>query len=87
MTEPSRIKRMALMRAYIEQHKDVPCADCGKRFPIPCMDFHHEGDKDASLIRNRSTSCRMRKWGKKRIDAELAKCVVLCACCHRLRHV
>ena len=59
--------------------KDVPCADCGGRFPPVCMDFDHvRGDK----VRGVS---QMRYITPIRIVAEVAKCDVVCANCHRIR--
>ena len=88
--KPATRKAYAAERAaYIKSKRDVPCADCGARWPGVCMDFHHidEESKDPTLRGNKASMVtRMRKWSYKRIDEELAKCVVLCACCHRLRH-
>ncbi len=87
--EPKRKQRREERRSYIEAHKDLPCADCGKSFPRVCMDFHHidENTKDEVIKRRRnSLISTAQKWSIARIDAELAKCVVLCACCHRIRH-
>lgn len=83
--KPRRQKR----REYILSKKDVPCADCGQRYPACVMDFHHldEELKDAVLKKKkRGMLEHMSKWSEKRIDAELAGCVVLCANCHRMRH-
>ena len=74
---------------YILSKKRIPCADCGRSFPEVCMDFHHldEKTKENSLKKKKTAlSTRMRRWGKKRIDEELEKCVVICANCHRIRH-
>jgi hypothetical protein len=69
-------KRAALIAAA----KSVPCADCGREFPPCAMDLHHgDGDKEFSIGASRSISVV-------RLEAEIAKCVVLCAVCHRLRH-
>ena len=58
-----------------------PCADCGIEYPPPAMDWHH---LDASLKSfNVSNPGR---WTKRSILAEIEKCVLLCANCHRLRH-
>jgi hypothetical protein len=49
-------ERVAKKRAYqkrrilIDSLKDVPCADCGGKFPPECMDFHHvHGEKDFGI--------------------------------------
>ena len=75
-------------REYILSHKDVPCLDCGGKFPRCCMDFHHvDEDKDTTTKRNgNSLTTQMSRWKRERIDLELSKCVVLCANCHRIRH-
>jgi hypothetical protein len=67
--------------AKIEQLKDVPCADCGGRFPRVCMDFDHvRGIKIAAISRLVHAAG---SW--EIIAAEIAKCEVVCANCHRIR--
>lgn len=79
--------REANRRAYakrmdlINEMKRKPCADCGGSFPPVCMDFHHvSGEKLFSLGGGRVNR------SLERVLAEIAKCVVICANCHRLRH-
>lgn len=85
--------RRASRKAYILAKKDCPCTDCGQSFPPCVMDFHHldEEKKSASLKKrgqkHQSMLEEMSKWSEKRIDAELENCVVLCANCHRIRHM
>jgi len=53
------------------------CVFCSEREPV-ALDFHHRGDKEdciATMIAHR------RSW--KRSVAEILKCVVVCASCHR----
>ena len=60
--------------------KSVPCADCGRRYPPYVMDFDHvRGSKvgNISHLKVRSTSAALL--------AEIAKCEVVCANCHRIR--
>ena len=88
---PSSDKRLVENREYIRSKKSVPCADCGKEFPDVCMDFHHldeetKMDHIKARGRNRSMVWTLSKYSRKKIDEELDKCVVLCACCHRIRH-
>ena len=84
--EKRRLRHQKRME-YVRSKRDKPCADCGQSFPVICMDFHHEGDKDPFLQSARmGMAARMRYWSIKRIDEELAKCIVLCSNCHRLRH-
>lgn len=56
------------------------CADCGNAFPLKAMDWHHEGGKDFEVAKAVGLG-----YGKKRILAEIEKCVLLCAICHRLK--
>lgn len=66
--------------AWYAAIKSKPCADCGHTFPPYCMDFHHAlGDKKFSISK---------KWltpDMGLLEAELAKCELLCANCHRIR--
>ena len=58
------------------------CADCKQTYPPAVYDFHH-------LEPTAKEHEPKRLFGQKdqdRIDAELAKCVLLCSNCHRLRH-
>jgi hypothetical protein len=68
--------------AFIRQHKiDNPtCADCKQDHPYWRLDFDHRSDKTANL-----SSDRVRYWGMVRIAAEIAKCDLVCANCHRDR--
>ena len=56
------------------------CMYCGEKHPA-CLDFHH---------RDRTTKeghiGEFRKFGLQRVLAEIAKCDVLCANCHRKHH-
>jgi hypothetical protein len=56
------------------------CQKCGGVFSLAVYDFHHVGEKDESpsyLIANSSLE---------KIAAEIEKCVLLCANCHRIEH-
>ena len=57
------------------------CADCGKTFPICCYDFHHVGPKEREVGRMVHADMKLDL-----ILEEARKCVLLCACCHRIRH-
>lgn len=58
------------------------CADCLQSFPYQVYDFHHldPNQKDMSWD-------KMRQVSPERLSIELAKCVLLCANCHRIRHI
>ena len=75
----SNKKRKAFLTDYIRKAKDVPCADCGGRFPSVCMDFDHIRDKNYTIAQHKHS------WGLKTLQAEIDKCDVVCANCHRIR--
>ena len=58
------------------------CAGCGLREPVGALEFHHldPATKDFGI----STEGIPRRWDK--IEAELTKCVLVCANCHREVH-
>lgn len=55
------------------------CANCPETHPY-CLEFHHLNPKDkVDHVGGMANST----WSKKKILAEIAKCQVLCANCHR----
>lgn len=68
-------------RRLLAELKGVPCADCGNRYPPYVMDFHHITGKklfNVGEYLNNGVST-------KKLLAEIAKCVVICSNCHRIR--
>ena len=65
----------------LDRLRDVPCQDCGRRFPPAAMDFDHRiaGSKRSAVSR------MIGRAGTARILDEVAKCDIVCANCHRLR--
>lgn len=75
----SRHERYAKIQVLKEAS---PCIDCGKSFPYVAMDFDHRDPSTkvaevSTLVKNCSS------WD--RVLEEIAKCDLVCACCHRLR--
>ena len=82
------------MRDYQARHRDEkysklrelkeakPCSDCGKFYPSYVMDFDHldPNEKMDGIGYLVSTG---HSWAI--VEAEIAKCELVCACCHRLR--
>jgi formate-dependent nitrite reductase cytochrome c552 subunit len=60
----------------------VPCADCGGRYPFAAMDFDH---RDPTTKQFTVSRMHIQRTTEEEIFAEVAKCDVVCANCHRLR--
>lgn len=81
--EPARVRaaaRRKSLRDFVNAYKALPCADCGREFPVVCMDFdHREGKEDnvATMVAEGRPIEVVKK--------EIAKCDLVCACCHRIR--
>ena len=65
----------------LEKLRDVPCADCGIRYPSYVMQFDH---RDSSQ-KNYTVSRMIGRAGEAKILEEAAKCDIVCANCHRDR--
>ncbi len=76
-------ERKAAIYEYIQDiKKQLCCADCGEQHPAT-LQFHHLNSEDkvfniADATRNGLSLDKVKK--------EIAKCVVLCANCHIIRH-
>src|SRR5579859_7354703 len=74
-------QRQWYLKTYVDQVKAQPCLDCGGRYPPFVMDFDHvRGDRVDAVSRFRAG-----RLARARLEAELAKCEVVCANCHRRR--
>ena len=77
-----RKKHIPILQDIVALNKAKPCVDCQKQFPPIVMDFDHlEGYqkiKDISTLVHSGCSVA-------RLKAEIAKCEIVCANCHRLR--
>lgn len=67
-----RKRNLLLLWEYLEKH---PCVDCGETDPI-VLEFDHVKDKKYNVA-------NMMKLSWETISAEVSKCVVRCANCHR----
>ena len=73
-------RRMQRMKEIVRAAKDQPCADCGRRYPYYVMDLDHREGEEKTANVNRLV------WDSERtLRAEIAKCDVVCANCHRER--
>lgn len=74
-------KRTRKRNELLQSLKSVPCADCGVTYPYYVMDFDHRPGFEKEVDMNRQA-----RWiGEARLQAELAKCDVVCSNCHRIR--
>ena len=81
-------KTTELQRAYHRKSRiiiqdlkrDVPCMDCGGKFPVECMDFDHRDPKTKTL-----NIAQVSHHGIQKILKEIEKCDIVCANCHRVR--
>jgi hypothetical protein len=74
-------RRKARIREFVNSHKTGPCSRCGGLFPAICLDFHHRDPAQKKFELTRASS-----HSRADIIAEIAKCDVICANCHRLEH-
>ena len=56
------------------------CADCEQKYHYAVYDFHHLYGKDSDWT-------TLRKKSLTKIRLELKKCILLCANCHKIRHI
>ena len=67
-----------LAREYVYQYLLThPCTNCGETDPA-VLEFHHIGEKDKEVGRMIAQG-----YGTDAIAAEISRCTVLCANCHR----
>jgi hypothetical protein len=82
-TSPYLARKRAHWRAsakMLDLLKDVPCVDCGRRFPPCVMQFDHRDPATKKFVISRS-----RTRGHATLLAEVAKCDIVCTNCHRDR--
>jgi hypothetical protein len=76
--EKNRRRRQNL-REFINRIKSKPCQDCGVSYPPYVMDFDHRENKSFMIANS------WRERSIKVVLAEIEKCDVVCANCHRQR--
>lgn len=73
-------QRSMEIRSLVIKAKDVPCTDCGNKFPYYIMDLDHLGDKKFNL-----SEAKSHNWAIDTVKREIEKCEAVCANCHRER--
>mgnify|MGYP001565511203 CR=1 FL=1 len=71
------------LAAVILQLKSAGCSECRQHFATECLDFDHIDPKTKK--RQISSFRHAPRTQLPALLAELAKCRLLCACCHRLK--
>lgn len=74
-------ERYLSYKTWLDEVRDVPCADCNQKFPPVCMQFDHipeRGEKKFNLANGYGRS-------DDDINIEYAKCEIVCANCHMIR--
>lgn len=75
-----RQNRRILFRQIVKEAKNVPCMDCGIKYPPYVMDLDHIGDNKISNL------AKIDKFTtEKKLREEISKCEVVCSNCHRER--
>lgn len=75
------LKNRVIRREFIINYKKRPCEDCDIEYPYYVMDLDHRPD-EVKLYEPHKLAVSV---GMDTIKAELQKCDVVCANCHRLR--
>ena len=72
--------RYAAHKKITNALKDIPCMDCGQKFPSVCMDFDHRNPEEKKFSIASAAGRNVQS-----IMDEIEKCDIVCANCHRLR--
>jgi len=77
-----RRQRIKENQEFLREYKESkPCKDCGNFYPARAMDFHHR-----NIEEKKYAVSGMLHHSRAKIEEEIAKCDLLCAVHHRLRH-
>lgn len=75
-------RRSIVRRTILEAKAGKSCVRCGEAHPA-CLDFHHV---DPSTKTVNFDKMRRDMFPREKVLEELAKCIILCANCHRKEH-
>jgi hypothetical protein len=70
------------LKVWMIELKGAPCDDCSCSFDACCMDFDH---RDGTTKSYNVGSMFAHHYSRELIEAEIAKCDLVCANCHRIR--
>jgi hypothetical protein len=77
----ARHRTLAKNRAAVHEAKSRPCTDCGIQYPYYVMEFDHLDADTKEFNVGAGVTCA----SYERLLAEIAKCELVCANCHRTR--
>lgn len=84
--ELAKLRKQKYIKARMEflaELKNKGCIDCGKIYPPYVMDFDH---RDGTIKISSISNLAIHKTSNlEKIKAEIAKCDLVCANCHRIR--
>ena len=70
-------------REFVSVLKNLPCSDCGRKYPPYVMDFdHRDGNHKHGNI---GSLVSQAYFTKEKLLKEIQKCDLVCANCHRTR--
>lgn len=74
--------RQAELSVWLRELKESnPCLDCGVSYPYYVMQFDHvRGTKLGNV-----SAAITNDWSRTKIEAEIAKCELVCSNCHAVR--
>lgn len=72
--------KRGVLREELRRRKQAPCMDCGGRFHFAAMEYDHRPGETKKYEPGKLITTSLRV-----MDAELAKCDLVCANCHRVR--
>lgn len=78
LSDRTKNKNSKIRELIIKTKTDAVCADCKEDYPYYMMDFDHLGDKEFTIASVKGISLE-------KLQAEIDKCDVVCANCHRIR--
>ncbi len=76
-------KRRRVVKAHLVSARGGMCEDCGYASHLNALEFHHLDPTTKKFTISTYTA----QFDLARLEAESAKCVLVCANCHRIRHV
>lgn len=74
-------KKLETKQWLVEYKEKLGCSKCNEKHPA-ALDFHHENDDKEFNV----AEAWSKGYGKDKVLAEISKCIVLCANCHRKEH-